>query len=123
MPHPITIVGMGPGDPDLLTRAAWAALEAAPQVYLRTKRHPTVALLDATGRSYHAYDHLYDRQEDFDTLYDEIVDDLVARAQEGPVTYAVPGHPLVAESTVQRLLKREGLVIKLLPGLSGVEAT
>lgn len=123
MPHPITVVGMGPGDPELLTRAALAALSAAPLVLLRTKRHPTVALLDEQRIAYHAYDALYDRQEDFDQLYEEIVDDLVARAAQGPVCYAVPGHPLVAESTVQRLLKREGLEIKILPGLSGVEAT
>lgn len=123
MSHPITVVGMGPGDPDLLTTAAKRALEGAPLVYLRTKRHPTVALLDAWGKPYHAYDPLYDRQEDFDSLYDEIVADLVAKAKDGPICYAVPGHPLVAESTVQRLLKHPEAQVKILPGLSGVEAT
>lgn len=123
MGHPITVVGMGPGDPDLLTTAARRALEAAPLVYLRTKRHPTVALLEKWGKAYHAYDPLYDRQEDFDTLYDEIVADLVAKAAEGPLCYAVPGHPLVAESTVQRLLKHPDAKVVILPGLSGVEAT
>ena len=123
MGHPITVVGMGPGDPDLLTIAAQRALEAAPLVHLRTKRHPTVALLDAWGKAYHAYDPLYDRQEDFDTLYDEIVEDLVAKSQAGPVCYAVPGHPLVAEATVQRLLRRQDAEVVVLPGLSGVEAT
>ncbi len=123
MGHPITVVGLGPGDPDLLTIAARRALEAAPLVYLRTQRHPTVALLDDWGKAYQAYDALYDRQEDFDTLYEEIVADLVAKSAEGPVCYAVPGHPLVAESTVQRLLKRDDAQVVILPGLSGVEAT
>ena len=38
----ITIVGLGPGSPDLLTREAWVALSEADEVYLRTARHPTV---------------------------------------------------------------------------------
>ena len=46
---PIIVVGLGPGDPDLLTHAAYQALERAPEVVLRTRRHPTVALLEAWG--------------------------------------------------------------------------
>ena len=38
----VTIVGLGPGDPRLLTRQAWETLTSASEVYLRTSRHPTV---------------------------------------------------------------------------------
>ncbi|MEB3198807.1 MAG: nucleoside triphosphate pyrophosphohydrolase [Candidatus Sericytochromatia bacterium] len=123
MTHPITVVGLGPGDPDLLTVAADRTLRAASHLYLRTARHPTVAELDAQGLAYTAFDTLYERETDFDQLYERIVDTLAAAAEQAPVCYAVPGHPLVAESTVQRLLKREGLTVTVLPGLSGVEAT
>ena len=39
----ITIIGLGPGDPKLLTREAWETLTATREVYLRTRKHPTVA--------------------------------------------------------------------------------
>ncbi|MEB3330195.1 MAG: nucleoside triphosphate pyrophosphohydrolase [Candidatus Sericytochromatia bacterium] len=123
MTHPITIVGLGPGDPDLLTVAAERALKAAPRLFLRTERHPTVARLHDWGKPCTAFDSLYDAATEFDALYDRIVATLVAEAEAGPVCYAVPGHPLVAESTVQRLLAREGVAVTVLPGLSGVEAT
>ena len=38
----ITIIGLGPGDAAHLTRKAWAVLEASDEVYLRTRKHPTV---------------------------------------------------------------------------------
>ena len=52
----ITIVGLGPGNPDLLTREAWEILSQAGEVYLRTGQHPTVGGLPAnlTVRSFDA---------------------------------------------------------------------
>ncbi|NMC78147.1 MAG: hypothetical protein GYA59_02190, partial [Chloroflexi bacterium] len=44
----ITILGLGPGDPNLLTRQAWALLQSIPEVYLRTAQHPLVADLPST---------------------------------------------------------------------------
>lgn len=123
MSHAITVVGLGPGDPGLVTLAAKAALDAAEVLYLRTSRHPTVAMLDAAGQAYESFDSLYDAETNFDTLYGRIADTLVEHAQRTPVTYAVPGHPLVAESTVQGLLARTDAQVKIVPGLSGVEAT
>ena len=38
----ITIVGLGPGDPALLTRRAWEVLSNASEIYVRTARHPTL---------------------------------------------------------------------------------
>jgi precorrin-2 methylase len=45
----LTIVGLGPARPEDLTRRAWAALERAPTVYLRTKEHPAVLHLPVRG--------------------------------------------------------------------------
>ena len=122
MPHAITVVGLGPGDPGLVTLAAKNALDAAEALFLRTARHPTVSMLDAAGQAYESFDAFYDEEKDFDQLYARIVDTLVARAQHTPVTNAVPGHPLVAESTVQRLLEQADAPVHIVPGLSGVEA-
>jgi tetrapyrrole methylase family protein/MazG family protein len=119
----IIVVGMGPGDPNLLTHEAYQALHHASAIYLRTARHPTVALFEVWGKQLHAYDHLYEKAESFDDVYETIVKDLVEKGRHGDVIYAVPGHPLVAEHTVQLLLKQTDVHVKVMPGLSGVEAT
>jgi tetrapyrrole methylase family protein / MazG family protein len=100
----LVVVGLGPGDPGLLTREAAGWLAGGHPVYLRTRVHPTVAALpEAAG--WPSFDHLYEDADDFAALYDAIVAALLAAARDagGPVVYAVPGHPLVGESTVARL--------------------
>jgi tetrapyrrole methylase family protein/MazG family protein len=119
----ITVVGMGPGDPNLLTHEAYQTLEQAREIYVRTARHPTVALFDVWGKTLHAFDHLYDKSESFDEVYETIVKTLIEKGRDQTVLYAVPGHPLVAEHTVQLLLKQKEVPVKILAGLSGVEAT
>lgn len=39
----ITLIGLGPGDPALLTRAAWELLETAPFIYTPVPDHPALA--------------------------------------------------------------------------------
>jgi len=120
----ITIVGLGPGDPALLTLQAWDLLSQAGEIYLRTRRHPTVAGLPP-GIVLHSFDELYDRADDFGTIYEAIAGHVLAlgRRPEG-VVYAVPGHPLVGEASVQRILEGAavaGLPVHLVDGLSFVE--
>lgn len=119
----IIVVGMGPGDPNHLTHEAYQTLEQAKTIYLRTAKHPTVALFEVWGKELKAYDYLYEKSESFDTVYETIVADLVEQGRHHDVIYAVPGHPLVAEHTVQLLLKQKEVPVRVLPGLSGVEAT
>jgi len=119
----ITIVGLGPGDPRHLTREAWEVLESADQVWLRTEHHPTVTGLPS-HLTLHSFDHLYEEAEDFRQVYETIVAELLRLGQrpEG-VTYAVPGHPLVGEATVERILARAeeiGLPVRVVEGLSFV---
>jgi tetrapyrrole methylase family protein/MazG family protein len=121
---PITILGLGPGEPAHLTRQAWDVLSQADEVYLRTRRHPTVDALPA-GLVLHSFDDLYETIAEFSVLYDAIAGQIVAlgRRPQG-VLYAVPGHPLVGESSVQRILahaRQEGLPVRLVEGLSFVE--
>lgn len=121
----ITIVGLGPGSPRHLTREAWEVLKAGREVWLRTARHPTVPHLPGhlTVRS---FDHLYDSLEDFAEVYQAIAGQVVELGRRpGGVIYAVPGHPLVGEATVQQVLKearREQLAVRIVEGLSFVEA-
>ncbi len=120
----IIIVGLGPGNPAHLTREAWEVLGAADEVYLRTQKHPTVAALPQ-GAAWHSFDHFYEQADDFDEVYGAIAAEVLAlgRRPQG-VVYAVPGHPLVGEASVSRILQaagQEGLPVRVVAGLSFVE--
>lgn len=120
----ITIVGLGPGDPALLTREAWDVLSGASEVYLRTTHHPTVAALPPSLRL-QSFDSVYARIDDFEQVYQAIADEVLALGQrdEG-VIYAVPGHPRVGETTVSHITGRaaaEGIPVRVVAGLSFVE--
>jgi tetrapyrrole methylase family protein/MazG family protein len=119
----LTIVGLGPAHADDLTRRAWAAIERAPVVYLRTNEHPAVPSLPISG-ALHTFDALYEQTADFARIYDTIVRDVLAAAEAGAIVYAVPGDPLVGESTVTRLLataQERGIPVEIVSGVSFIE--
>lgn len=114
----ITIVGLGPGDPSLLTSGTLVAIEQSGNRFLRTGIHPSAgAVVDAR-----TFDHLYDQHAAFADVYDAIVSTLLAEARvAGEVLYAVPGSPAVAERTVELLLEQApsaGVDVVLVPALS-----
>jgi tetrapyrrole methylase family protein/MazG family protein len=122
----ITLLGLGPGNPNQLTREAWEVLSTADDVWLRTRQHPTVGALPPTLKL-HSFDELYENGESFDQVYDAIVEKILelGRRTEG-VIYAVPGHPFVAETTcpkIARLAQDEGLATVIVEGLSFLEPT
>ncbi len=122
----IVIVGLGPGNPKHLTREAWEVLSEAKEVWLRTAHHPTVAGLPE-GVVIRSFDHLYESAEDFATVYETIAAEVVrlGNRPEG-VIYAVPGHPLVGEASVQRIMalaREAGLPVHIVEGLSFIEPT
>jgi len=122
----LTLLGLGPGDPQYLTREAWGILSSATEVYARTARHPTLAGLPATVRCL-SFDDVYETTDDFVQVYETIAErvlELGARPQG--VIYAVPGHPSVGEATVGLILARaaeSGLPTRIVPGLSFIEPT
>lgn len=120
----ITIIGLGPGNPSLLTREAWELLPGLAVLYLRTAIHPTVAALPATV-VLHPFDRLYEQATSFAQVYTTIADELLARAAAGEqVAYAVPGNPLIAEATSRELLRRakaQGVPVRVVAGISFLE--
>lgn len=120
----LTIVGLGPGDPGLLTLVAWEVLSQASEVYLRTLIHPAVTHLP-TEPTYHSFDDLYEGANNFVAVYEGIVTRLLSRLEDGQeVIYAVPGDPLVGEGTVTRLLtacKERRISISIVHGVSFIE--
>ncbi|MBA4179106.1 MAG: nucleoside triphosphate pyrophosphohydrolase [Anaerolinea sp.] len=120
----ITVVGLGPGSAALLTGATRAVLESAATVILRTRHHPTVAELRPLSDRWSDCDDLYQGHAAFADVYVAAVARVFAAAEAGPVVYAVPGHPLVAERSVTLLLESahdHGHSVQVLPALSFVD--
>ena len=121
----IHIIGLGPGDPELITRKTWSLITAAPEIWVRTRQHPSVAAA-AQQTVVHSYDHLYESHEDFAAVYAAIAADIVARGRAGDVIYAVPGDPAVAEITPQLIRQQaETLAVPVIlhPAVSFLEPT
>lgn len=119
----ITIVGLGPGDPALLTRRAWEVLSNAGEIYVRTARHPTLDGLPPKV-SVKSFDAIYEQTVNFAEVYAQVADEVLRLGAAGDVIYGVPGHPLVGESTVTSILRRakeQGLKTEVVAGLSFVE--
>ena len=99
----LTVVGLGPAGPELVTAAAIDAVAAVDPArrWLRTTRHPAAGVV-GTDRS---FDDVYEAEATFEAVYRRIADVLVATALDGggPVLYAVPGSPRVLERTVDLL--------------------
>jgi tetrapyrrole methylase family protein/MazG family protein len=114
----ITVVGLGPAGPELVTAATLAAVERIPRRFLRTARHPAAVVVGAAS----TFDHVYEDADRLDDVYERIVATLVSEAGEhGEVLYAVPGSPLVAERTVELLRERAAtgaFEVDVLPALS-----
>lgn len=114
----VRVVGLGPGDRDLLTERSARLIRESPVVRFRTRRHPAA---DAFAPSM-SYDDLYENAASFDELYRDIVADLLALAREhGEVLYVVPGSPVVAERTVELLAEVEDLELVCEPAVSVID--
>lgn len=119
----ITVVGLGTGDEQQLTLGIWRKLQCAEVLYLRTEKHPVVHLLQEEQIRYETFDSLYEAHQQFGEVYEAIAGRLIEEAKKarGEVVYAVPGHPMVAEYTVQLLRERcasERIVLEVLGGES-----
>ncbi len=122
----ITLLGLGPGDPGLLTQESLEWLNRIDHLYVRTSQHPTVASLPEKIEI-ESFDHIYEQNERFEDVYETIIETILQRANDGiEVTYAVPGHPFVAEATcpeITRRAKDAGIPVKVIDGLSFLEPT
>lgn len=106
MTNKISIIGLGAGDLDQLPLGVYKRLKEDQNLFLRTKEHPVVAELEQEGLQFQSFDAIYEKHDQFKDVYEEITETLLSEAEKEPVIYAVPGHPLIAERTVQLLLER-----------------
>lgn len=126
-------MGLGPGDVSALPAKAHTLLTSDLPILLRTERHPCVEsgpLADhfASRGAVHVIplDDEYEAGRTFEETYDAIVERVLrTHANRGDIVYAVPGHPLVGETTVRILLERaklEAVDVKIIGAPSFVDA-
>ncbi|MGN7170222.1 nucleoside triphosphate pyrophosphohydrolase [Paenibacillus cellulositrophicus] len=126
----LKVVGLGSGNPDRLTMGIVKTLQQASQIYVRTKEHPVMSMLEELKLEVSSFDHIYEAHDSFPEVYASIADRLLELASAGDeqsvIVYAVPGHPMVAESTVQLLREhcpQKGISLEILGGESFLDET
>lgn len=121
----VTILGLGSSDVDQMSLRIYRALKNAAHLYLRTSDHPAVQMLDDEGISYETFDHIYEENDTFTDTYQKIVDLLIEEAQDKDITYAVPGSPLLYETTTELLLhhaeENDDFEVEVLGGQSFID--
>ncbi|WP_394122193.1 nucleoside triphosphate pyrophosphohydrolase [Planococcus donghaensis] len=103
----IHIIGLGAGDLDQLPLGVYKKLKAADNLYVRTEDHPVLTELAQESVTFKSFDSVYEKHDAFSPVYEEIAETLIDLSKRASIIYAVPGHPLVAEQTVQNLIAAE----------------
>jgi len=117
----IIVVGLGPGSRDSLPVVNLEVLKGAQRLYLRTGVHPVVDWLIEQGIAFDTFDAYYEQADSFEDVYRQIAADVLTAAEQGTVVYAVPGHPLVAETAVDMMInqaEQRDITIEVLPAMS-----
>jgi len=121
----IIAAGLGPGRLEHLPTGTYRILKNKPKLYLRTAKHPIAEDFLKEKIQFESFDYLYEQCGTFEEVYQSIVEVLLKEAErEGEIVYGVPGHPMVAEKTVEMLLnsKTAGITVEILPAVSCLEA-
>lgn len=80
--------------------------------------HPVVGELSDKGVLFTSFDKVYEQGKSFEEIYDHIVESLLAQSHKQSIIYAVPGHPMLAERTVQLLLEQKSVPVEIVGGSS-----
>lgn len=119
MSHIIEIIGLGAGDIDQLPLGIYKKLtDTSRAMYTRTMDHPVIDTLREEGVRFTSFDGNYEAETQFAAVYETIVETLIKKAKEASVIYTVPGHPMLAEKTVQLLLEQTEIEVVIVGGKS-----
>ncbi|KAA0543708.1 nucleoside triphosphate pyrophosphohydrolase [Bacillus sp. BGMRC 2118] len=123
MSHTIFVLGLGAGEIGQLSLEMYRKMKQCSHLFVRTKDHPIITDLTAEGIRISSFDDIYEKYDQFEKVYEEIVEFLLSKAKSEDVYYAVPGHPLVAEKTVQLLIekRKEGYQVVIEGGNSFID--
>ncbi|WP_068675824.1 nucleoside triphosphate pyrophosphohydrolase [Oceanobacillus sp. Castelsardo] len=116
----IDVLGLGAGDMDQLPLGIYKKMKNMDGlVYTRTLDHPVIQVLKEEGVGFQSFDYLYEEEETFEEVYKRIVSTLMEAAKQSAyIVYTVPGHPMLAERTVQLLLEQDEVEINISGGQS-----
>ncbi|GAA0311096.1 tetrapyrrole methylase family protein/MazG family protein [Gracilibacillus halotolerans] len=117
----IEIIGLGGGDIEQLPLGIYRKLQNKERpLFVRTMEHPVLyELVEQEDIEYRSFDAIYEKHDRFEEVYEEIVQTLKEEAAlHQHIRYAVPGHPMIAEKTVQLLLQEEAIDIEIVGGQS-----
>lgn len=110
----ITIVGLGYGDIDTISKTAYTHLtKTTDTVYFRTLEHPSIPKIIKKIAKYETFDPYYEKYRSFDKVYENIAKELLKLSKDGPLTYAVPGSAYTAEKAVKKILDKHKNTIVL----------
>lgn len=121
----ITLIGLGPGAPDLLTRRADAAIERASVVYV-TRATRNIAAAIAGRAVIVAIDELAPAAETEPEARRKVAERVLSLGQrpEG-VTFGAPGDPLIDDPVCREIVeqaKAVGLTAEIINGLSWLDS-
>lgn len=101
------VIGLGPAGLDQLTLGNYRRICSAKKIFARTAQHPCVQDLIAEGVCVESFDEIYAAGTSFEGVYERITEQLRKELQKcSEVIYTVPGHPMVAEKTVQLIREK-----------------
>ena len=102
----IYVIGLGAGDLDQMPLGLYRHIKETKSLFVRTEDHPVLKELANEGLTWTSFDDVYESHDQFEAVYEEIAEILFKQAGKSDITYAVPGHPFVAERTIQLLVKQ-----------------
>lgn len=114
----LTVIGLGAADFEQMQMGVYKKIKAAHKIYVRTEDHPVIQDLKLEGIEFTSFDDVYIKHGSFGPVYEEIATRLIEAVAKEDIMYAVPGHPLVAEQTVQHLIEadRKGQIKLVIEG-------
>jgi len=122
MKQNITVVSLGPGDPELLTAQSMNAMKKAKRLIFRTAQHPVYAALTEAGVQSTSLDDYYDRYEDFDEMHRDMAKALWAEAEHHAVVFAVLDAGTDGAVRELRAQQPQDAVLRILPGVTLADA-
>lgn len=122
MKQNITVVSLGPGDPELLTAQSMNAMKKAKRLIFRTAQHPVCAALTEAGVQSTSLDDYYDRYEDFDEMHRDMAKALWTKAEHHAVVFAVLDAGTDGAVRELRAQQPQDAVLRILPGVTLADA-
>ena len=124
MPSCLHVIGLGPSGLEQLTLGNYRRICRAKKIFVRTSQHPCIQELIDEGICVESFDEFYDTEPSFEAVYESITEQLRKELEKSSeVIYVVPGHPMVAEKTVQLIGEKlaEKYEVVIHPAMSFVD--